>query len=63
MTATDLAKSFEDDGVAAIIHTDIDRDGVLEGVNDGGNTRGCRSRVDSGHCLRRGGNRRLTSRR
>jgi phosphoribosylformimino-5-aminoimidazole carboxamide ribotide isomerase len=31
--ATDLAKSFEDDGVAAIIHTDIDRDGVLEGVN------------------------------
>ena len=33
MTATDLAKSFEDDGVAAIIHTDIDRDGVLEGVN------------------------------
>ena len=33
MTAIDLAKSFEDDGVAAIIHTDIDRDGVLEGVN------------------------------
>jgi len=33
MTAVDLAKSFEDDGVAAIIHTDIDRDGVLEGVN------------------------------
>ena len=33
MTAIDLAKSFEDDGVAAIIHTDIYRDGVLEGVN------------------------------
>ena len=33
MTAIDLAKTFEDDGVAAIIHTDIDRDGVLEGVN------------------------------
>ncbi|MEK9947377.1 MAG: 1-(5-phosphoribosyl)-5-[(5-phosphoribosylamino)methylideneamino]imidazole-4-carboxamide isomerase [Alphaproteobacteria bacterium] len=33
MTAIELAKSFEDDGVAAIIHTDIDRDGVLEGVN------------------------------
>lgn len=33
MTAIDLAQSFEDDGVAAIIHTDIDRDGVLEGVN------------------------------
>ena len=33
MTAIDLAKTFEDDGVTAIIHTDIDRDGVLEGVN------------------------------
>ncbi len=33
MTAVDLAKSFADDGVAAIIHTDIDRDGVLTGVN------------------------------
>nr|WP_308911074.1 1-(5-phosphoribosyl)-5-[(5-phosphoribosylamino)methylideneamino]imidazole-4-carboxamide isomerase [Pseudokordiimonas caeni] len=29
----DLAKRFEDAGVAAIIHTDIDRDGTLEGVN------------------------------
>jgi phosphoribosylformimino-5-aminoimidazole carboxamide ribotide isomerase len=33
MMAVDLAKSFADDGVAAIIHTDIDRDGVLTGVN------------------------------
>jgi phosphoribosylformimino-5-aminoimidazole carboxamide ribotide isomerase len=33
MTAVDLARSIEDDGVAAIIHTEIDRDGVLEGVN------------------------------
>ena len=33
MTTVDLAKTFEDDGVAAIVHTDIDRDGVLEGVN------------------------------
>ncbi len=33
MTAVDLAKSFADAGVAAIIHTDIDRDGVLTGVN------------------------------
>ena len=33
MTAIDLAKTFEDDGVTAIIHTDIDRDGLLEGVN------------------------------
>jgi phosphoribosylformimino-5-aminoimidazole carboxamide ribotide isomerase len=33
MRAIDLAKSFEDAGVAALIHTDIDRDGILKGVN------------------------------
>ncbi len=33
ITATDLAKRFEDAGVATIIHTDIDRDGVLTGPN------------------------------
>jgi phosphoribosylformimino-5-aminoimidazole carboxamide ribotide isomerase len=33
MTAADLAAQFEDAGVAAIIHTDIDRDGVLGGPN------------------------------
>ncbi|MBA3908743.1 MAG: 1-(5-phosphoribosyl)-5-((5-phosphoribosylamino)methylideneamino)imidazole-4-carboxamide isomerase [Rhodobacter sp.] len=31
--ATDLARSFEDAGVAAIIYTDIDRDGAMEGPN------------------------------
>lgn len=31
--AADLARRFEDAGVAAIIHTDIDRDGMLGGVN------------------------------
>jgi phosphoribosylformimino-5-aminoimidazole carboxamide ribotide isomerase len=31
--ALDLARRFEDAGVAAIIYTDIDRDGVLTGVN------------------------------
>ncbi len=31
--AVDLARKFEDAGVAAIIHTDIDRDGVLAGIN------------------------------
>ena len=31
--ATDLAKSFEDAGVAAIIYTDIDRDGAMVGPN------------------------------
>lgn len=30
---TDLAKSFEDAGVAAIIYTDIDRDGAMQGPN------------------------------
>ena len=30
---TDLAKSFEDAGVAAIIYTDINRDGAMKGPN------------------------------
>jgi phosphoribosylformimino-5-aminoimidazole carboxamide ribotide isomerase len=33
ITATELALRFEDAGVAAIIFTDIDRDGALAGVN------------------------------
>jgi phosphoribosylformimino-5-aminoimidazole carboxamide ribotide isomerase len=33
LAATDLALRFEDAGVAAIVHTDIDRDGVLSGPN------------------------------
>jgi phosphoribosylformimino-5-aminoimidazole carboxamide ribotide isomerase len=32
-TATDLARRFEDAGVAAIIYTDIDRDGAMQGPN------------------------------
>lgn len=31
--ALDLALRFEDSGVAAIVYTDIDRDGVMTGVN------------------------------
>ena len=31
--ATDLAKSFEDAGVSAIIYTDINRDGAMQGPN------------------------------
>ena len=31
--ATDLARSFENAGVAAIIYTDIDRDGAMQGPN------------------------------
>ncbi|WP_319533350.1 1-(5-phosphoribosyl)-5-[(5-phosphoribosylamino)methylideneamino]imidazole-4-carboxamide isomerase [uncultured Cohaesibacter sp.] len=33
LTAIDLARQFEDAGVAAIIFTDIDRDGILKGLN------------------------------
>jgi phosphoribosylformimino-5-aminoimidazole carboxamide ribotide isomerase len=33
MTALDLARRFEDAGVAAIIYTDIARDGLLSGLN------------------------------
>jgi phosphoribosylformimino-5-aminoimidazole carboxamide ribotide isomerase len=33
LTAIDLARQFENVGVAAIIYTDIDRDGVLKGLN------------------------------
>jgi len=33
LSATDLAKRFEDAGVAAIIFTDIARDGMMGGVN------------------------------
>ena len=31
--ALDLAMRFENDGVAAIVYTDIDRDGAMQGVN------------------------------
>ncbi|HEY6131894.1 MAG TPA: 1-(5-phosphoribosyl)-5-[(5-phosphoribosylamino)methylideneamino] imidazole-4-carboxamide isomerase, partial [Halioglobus sp.] len=31
--ATDLARHFESDGVAAIVYTDIARDGMMQGVN------------------------------
>ncbi len=33
MDAIELALKFEDSGVAAIIYTDIDRDGTMQGVN------------------------------
>ena len=33
LTAIDLTRRFEDAGVAAIIYTDIDRDGILKGLN------------------------------
>lgn len=33
LTVTDLARRFEDAGVTALIYTDIDRDGILAGIN------------------------------
>lgn len=33
LTALDIAKRFEDAGVAAIVYTDISRDGMLKGIN------------------------------
>jgi phosphoribosylformimino-5-aminoimidazole carboxamide ribotide isomerase len=33
LAATDLARRFAEDGVSAIVYTDIDRDGMLQGVN------------------------------
>jgi phosphoribosylformimino-5-aminoimidazole carboxamide ribotide isomerase len=33
LTALDVARRFEDVGVAALIHTDISRDGLLKGLN------------------------------
>jgi phosphoribosylformimino-5-aminoimidazole carboxamide ribotide isomerase len=33
LAATDLARRFEDAGVAAVIYTDIDRDGAMQGPN------------------------------
>ncbi len=33
LTAIELAKRFQDVGVSAIVFTDIDRDGILKGIN------------------------------
>ena len=33
LSAVNLAKEFEDDGVSAIVYTDIARDGMMQGVN------------------------------
>ena len=33
MLAVDLARKFEDTGVSAIVYTDINRDGAMQGVN------------------------------
>jgi len=33
LTVLEMARRYEDAGVAAIVHTDIDRDGILTGLN------------------------------
>jgi phosphoribosylformimino-5-aminoimidazole carboxamide ribotide isomerase len=33
LTAMELARRFEDAGVAAVVFTDVDRDGILKGIN------------------------------
>jgi phosphoribosylformimino-5-aminoimidazole carboxamide ribotide isomerase len=33
LSALDIARRFEDAGVAAIIYTDVSRDGMLKGIN------------------------------
>jgi phosphoribosylformimino-5-aminoimidazole carboxamide ribotide isomerase len=33
LSAIDLARRFEDAGVAAIVYTDVSRDGMLKGIN------------------------------
>ena len=33
LSALDIAKRFEDAGVAAIVYTDVSRDGMLKGIN------------------------------
>ena len=53
MTALDLARRFEDAGVAAIVYTDIDRDGALEGANVEATGALARALQDAGHRLGR----------
>ena len=53
MTALDLARRFEDAGVAAIVHTDIARDGVLQGLNLDATAEIARAVTIPGDCERR----------
>ncbi len=53
LTALDIAKRFEDAGVAAIIYTDVARDGMLQGHQLGRHHRARRSDLDSGDRLGR----------
>ena len=53
VTALEIAQRFEDAGVAAIIFTDIARDGLLEGSQSRCHHRACRTHLDPRHRLGR----------
>ncbi len=53
ISALEIAKRFEDAGVAAIIFTDIARDGLLKGLNLDATIAVGRTAIDSGHRFRR----------
>ena len=53
MAALDIARRFEDVGIAAIIYTDIERDGMLQGLNLDATIALADADLDSGDCLRR----------
>ena len=53
ISALDIARRFEDVGVAAIIYTDVARDGMLDRLEPRRHYRARRRRAYSGHCVRR----------
>ena len=53
LTVLDIARRFEDAGVAAIIYTDVARDGMLQGHQLGRDDRARRRDLDSGDRVRR----------
>ena len=55
LSVFDIARRFEDAGVAAIIHTDVARDGMLKGLNLDASDRARWSGFDSGDRLGRAG--------
>ena len=53
LSALEIARRFEDAGVAAIIYTDIARDGMLKGLNLDATVSLADATDDSSHRLRR----------
>ena len=50
---SELARLFEDNGIAAIVYTDVERDGMLKGLNLGCHHRARGGRENSGDRFRR----------